>query len=71
MSMNIMLLGAGGSGGGSWDSSAMGGSPTVYTFGSYESFAWKTVGSHTVNIPGGRTVDIAAVSYTHLTLPTI
>ena len=56
MSMNIMLIGAGG-GGGQWDGPSMGGNPTVHTWGSYESYAWRTVGSHTV-------------SYTHLTLPT-
>ena len=60
MSMNIMLMGAGGAGG-SWDAPSMGGNPTVHQWGSYESFAWKTVGAHTVNIPGGRTVDIAVI----------
>ena len=55
-----MLMGAGG-GGGAWSPDDMGGSPTQYDFGSYQSFAWKTVGTHSVNIPGGRTVDICII----------
>lgn len=59
MSMNIMLLGASG-GGGAWGPD-MGGSPTVHTWGSYESFAFRTVGTHQVYIPGDRTVDICVI----------
>ena len=60
MSMNIMLLGASGGGGG-WSSDGLGGSPQQYDFGSYQSFAWKTVGTHSVTIPGDRTVDICVI----------
>ena len=54
MSMNIMLMGAGGSGSGWGDGSSLGGSPTVYTFGNYVSYAWKTVGNNNVTIPSAK-----------------